>query len=168
MLTLVSETDDILKHPITEKFNFSDPITDPEELASFMVNSMLKHNGIGLAAPQIGLSYRVFVMGNEKNASAYFNPTIIEASKDLDKKEEGCLSFPGLYIKIARPVSLIVEYQNIYGDVKQETLYGLWARCFNHELDHLNGILFTSKAGRTALSIARSRRKKHLRRMINE
>lgn len=165
MLTLVPETDSILKTPVTEDFNLSDPDTDPAELARFMIEFMHKNKGIGLAAPQIGLSYRVFVMGEEGFARPYFNPVILESSDRSIKYEEGCLSFPGLYINIVRPEEIVVEYENEYGDVKHERLSGIHARCFQHELDHLNGKVFISRAGGTALALARSRRKKNLRRL---
>ena len=164
MLNLVPETNSILKTRIMD-FDLSNPCTDPDKLSKNMIKFMLKHNGVGLAAPQLGLSYRVFVMGEENNTLTCFNPTIIETSEDFDKIEEGCLSFPGLYIKIKRPKSLVVEFQDKNGKVHTDTLYSIWARCFHHELDHLNGTVFTSRAGGTALSLARSRRKKHLRRM---
>ena len=165
MLTLVLETDQILRRPVAESFNFSDPCTDPEELARFMLKFMLEHNGIGLAAPQIGLEYKVFVMGDNSTSHVCFNPEIIEVSEDTEKYEEGCLSFPGLYVKIDRPRMVTVEFQTVNGELRRETFNGLWARCFQHELDHLNGVVFTSRAGKTALSLARSKRKNHLRRM---
>lgn len=168
MLRLVSEFDSTLTHKIEEDFSFLNPDTDPNELERFMIKFMIDHNGIGLAAPQIGLPHRVFVMGDSDTAIAYYNPNIVTISKTTETLEEGCLSFPGLYLKIKRPTYIVAEYQNSSGDLCRKSFYGIEARCFSHELDHLNGIVFTSKVGKTSLSLAKSRRKKHLRRNTNE
>ena len=105
-----------------------------------MIEFMRAENGIGLAAPQIGISRRVFVMeiGNQKWVC--FNPEIIRHSQNVVDFNEGCLSFKGDSCIIRRPESIEVRYQNYRGEWQQETLDGLVARCFQHELDHLDGI----------------------------
>ena len=105
-----------------------------------MIELMRAENGIGLAAPQIGISRRVFVMEIGDRRWACFNPEIIGHSQNVVDFNEGCLSFKGDSCIIKRPESITVRYQNHRGEWQQETLDGLVARCFQHELDHLDGI----------------------------
>lgn len=116
----------------------------------FMVDQMMtfmkKNDGIGLAAPQIGVSKRLFVMEINSVKRACFNPEIVDHSDDLTEYPEGCLSFPGDECKIKRPSAVSVRYQTVTGDWVQESLSGLTARCFQHELDHLNGITMHDRA----------------------
>lgn len=112
-----------------------------QRLADEMLAFMRANDGIGLAAPQIGRSLRLFVMEVHGRARACFNPEIVEASTDVSEFEEGCLSFPGESCTIARPDTIIVRYQNNQGDWMETNLVGLEARCFQHELDHLDGIV---------------------------
>jgi len=111
---------------------------------SFMVDQMIvfmkKNHGIGLAAPQIGLSRRLFVMEIDGVKRVCFNPEILESSADLALLTERCLSFPGDECIINRPISVMARYQTITGNWVEEALQGLTARCYQHELDHLNGI----------------------------
>lgn len=109
-------------------------------LAQEMLDFMREQKGIGLAAPQIGLSKRIFVMEIESTQRFCFNPEITESSQNLSDFNEGCLSFKGDCCIITRPAEISVRYQNHRGDWYAERLEGLWARCFQHELDHLDGI----------------------------
>lgn len=111
-----------------------------------MFSFMRKNNGLGMAAPQIGVSRRLFVMEVDGERRACFNPEIISTSGDLTDLPEGCLSFPGEECKIKRPRSVAVRYQTVTGDWVEETLDGMTARCFQHELDHLNGITMHDRA----------------------
>lgn len=110
-------------------------------LANQMLTLMRKNKGIGLAAPQIGLSKRLFVMDVNGTVRCCFNPEIVNSSNDTSDFEEGCLSFPGELCIIKRPSGVNVRYQNLQGTWIEETLTGLEARCFQHELDHLDGIV---------------------------
>lgn len=110
-------------------------------LAQNLLEFMHNKNGIGLAAPQIGLSKRVFVMEIDGNQRICFNPEIIDVSPDLVDFSEGCLSFPGKICTIKRPDEISVRYQNYRGDWYAERMAGLMSRCFQHELDHLDGIV---------------------------
>ena len=101
---------------------------------------MQQHRAIGLAAPQIGHSLRLFVMEVEDRARVCFNPEIIQSSTVLTKYAEGCLSFPGESCTITRPDAISVRYQDAQGLWIEEDLVGLEARCFQHELDHLDGV----------------------------
>jgi len=120
--------------------------TQNDFLVGQMIVFMKKNNGIGLAAPQIGVSKRLFVMEIDGTQRACFNPEIVDHSDDLTEYPEGCLSFPGEECKIKRPSAVSVRYQTVTGDWVQESLSGLTARCFQHELDHLNGITMHDRA----------------------
>lgn len=111
-----------------------------ENLAMEMLRFMEDQNGIGLAAPQIGLSQRVFVMRVNGHARTCFNPEVLRFSPELSDYNEGCLSFPGDQCIIKRPDWIEVRYQDASGRSIEDRLQGLEARCFQHELDHLDGI----------------------------
>ena len=111
-----------------------------QQLADQMLKFMISENGIGLAATQIGIGKRVFVMSVHGRDRICFNPEIVEASDVLAEFPEGCLSFPGDQCIIKRPDTIIVRYQDAEGNWIQDSLVGLEARCFQHELDHLDGI----------------------------
>jgi peptide deformylase len=132
---------------------------DAELLEKTMCEFMTEHRGIGLAANQIGLTKRVFVMGSYNIEGfpapfAVFNPRIIEVSEEQDLDKEGCLSYPDLWLTVKRPVVIKVEYQDSKGNLHEAALSGLIARCFQHELDHLNGICFVDKVSQMKLQLA--------------
>lgn len=116
-----------------------------QHLAEQMLEIMRRERGIGLAAPQIGLSRRVFVMEIDGQSRACFNPEILATSPDREDLPEGCLSFPGQSCIISRAREISVRYQNYRGDWYNESMSGLWARCFQHELDHLDGIVMQDR-----------------------
>lgn len=132
-----------------------------KELCGFMIDA----RGIGLAANQVGLTKRVFVMGSYSIEGfpapfALFNPKIIEASKETVLDEEGCLSYPGLFLKVKRPSWIIAEYQNSKGDTIEARFDGYLAKCFQHELDHLDGVCFVDKVSQLKLQLAMKKLKK--------
>lgn len=139
------ETTATILHTELDKFDFENPLIDPEELSIQLVESMRKYEGIGLSANQVGLPHRVFVMEGEP-AYACFNPRIVLEGTEKVTLEEGCLSFIGLNVKIKRPKVIKVRFQGPDGEVYTKTLTGLSARVFQHELDHLNGKVFYSRA----------------------
>jgi peptide deformylase len=108
-------------------------------LADHMLAFMRQEKGIGLAAPQIGRSVRVFVMEVDGQIRSCFNPEILNSSITLSDFDEGCLSFPGGSCTIKRPDTITVKYQDAHGSWTEAVLRGLESRCFQHELDHLNG-----------------------------
>lgn len=110
-------------------------------MANTMLVFMRLNSGIGLAAPQIGISKRVFVMEVHGRERACFNPEITFSSTVLAEFPEGCLSFPGEECKIKRPDTISVRYQTHEGEWVEDDMVGLEARCFQHELDHLDGIV---------------------------
>ena len=111
-----------------------------QQMAKEMLQTMRKEKGIGLAAPQIGISRRVFVMHVDQREFVCFNPEIIGSGSDLADFDEGCLSFPGDSCNIKRPKDIRVRYRDAFGNIVEEHLEDLQARCFQHELDHLDGI----------------------------
>ena len=143
------------------------PLPNPQmsELIQRMKLTMKENGGLGLSATQCGVFQRVFVIGFKDFAITCINPKIIKASEKLEKDDEGCLSFPGLMIKINRPASIDVEFTTESGEVKQMNLTGVTARCFQHELDHLNGIKFTEKVGPTTLMMARKKQAKLIKKI---
>lgn len=114
-------------------------------LAEEMFEAMKHYSGIGLAAPQVNESRRLFVIATSEQPTAYFNPEIIKASWKKIDLEEGCLSIPGVFGIVRRPERVLVRYLSITGEQKEEWLKDMVARIFQHELDHINGILFTDK-----------------------
>lgn len=116
-----------------------------KKLVFDMGEAMKKNNGIGLAAPQIGVSKRVIVVQPDienPRILALINPKVIKKSKEKDFLEEGCLSFPKIFLNISRPKEVEIEALNIKGDKVNFTAEGILSHVFQHEIDHLDGILF--------------------------
>lgn len=157
-LKLVNENDPILYQP-TQDWDFANPPCDPVELAHAMYDLMNASAGIGLAAPQVGLPYRMFVMRSVPKL-AIFNPKIVWTSDKEVEMEEGCLSFPGLGIKVFRPESIRTRFTSPNGITETKLFNGLTARVFQHENDHLNGVCFTSKVSKLKLDMYQRKRKK--------
>jgi len=111
-----------------------------------MVDTMRDVKGVGLAAPQVGENLRMFVVEAEEGiVKKVINPEFLEFSKNLEAHEEGCLSVPGIHKNVKRPDSLKVRYLNENGETVEEELEDLWCRAFQHENDHLEGVLFVDK-----------------------
>lgn len=117
---------------------------------------MLSHQGVGIAAPQVGESLRVFIVASRPNdryphaplmePTIMINPELLWHSDLMEKDWEGCLSIPGIRAKINRYTHIRVSYLNVLGDVIETEFTGFIARIFQHELDHLNGIVFLDRA----------------------
>lgn len=153
---LVSRYDKILKTKL-DRFDFSNPPIDPIELAHDLAQTMLDKNGMGLAANQLGLPYRVFAI-KANPILVCFNPIIVDESlSNQIYLEEGCLSFPGLIVKVKRPAKIKVRYTEPNSETVTKTFEGLTARIFQHELDHLDGIVFTQRAHKIHLEQARKK-----------
>tara|TARA_Y100001968_G_scaffold328294_1_gene375169 strand:+ start:2277 stop:2894 length:618 start_codon:yes stop_codon:yes gene_type:complete len=120
------------------------------ELAKKMLTSMYSAKGIGLAAPQVGIDKRVLVIDLDIENPAtpphvFINPEIISSSASIDTYEEGCLSIPGVYLDVIRPSSIKISFRDEMGRPKKMNADGLLGRCIQHEIDHLNGILFVDR-----------------------
>ena len=160
--SLVSETNPILKMK-TELFDFNAPPINPVILYRNMANTMLEKNGIGLAAPQVGLPYRMFVMRTHPEVLGIFNPILVDFSEEQIILEEGCLSFSNLLIKVKRPRKIRARFTNPDGQTETRVFDGITARCFLHELDHLNGTTMLDVVSRTQVDVAMRKRNKLLR-----
>lgn len=126
------------------------------ELANEMIETMIAaDSGVGLAAPQIGCSIRLFVLRDEKPSDSdemefyppevVINPVFSNPSKEIEEADEGCLSLPRIQVKVTRPLQIDVRYTNLQGEEVQERLKGFRARVFMHENDHLNGTLIIDR-----------------------
>ncbi len=110
------------------------------QLAHELIRLMHKEKGLGLAANQAGHSVRLFVMCVDNQYRHCFNPEILKEETEKIELDEGCLSFPGEFCKIVRAKKIFVRYFDAFGTAKEEWLDDWHSRCFQHELDHLNGI----------------------------
>jgi peptide deformylase len=152
MLNIIKFPNEILKEQMPD-FDFSNPLVDPLQLEKDMIDTMISNGGIGLSANQVGIRTRVFVMGRGQDARGFFNP-FVEEAKNFTEQEEGCLSFPGIYAKIKRPSTITARWQNSKGEWEQSEFSGLTARCFLHEFDHLNGIVYQDRLSQLKWALA--------------
>lgn len=157
ILPLVADGHPLLTREL-EEFDFTNPPVDPIQLANDLISTMHHHKGIGLSANQCGLPYRVFVLWSAEPLVC-FNPRIIDVSTEEILLDEGCLTYPNLFIKIKRPKLIRVRYQDERGEVHTDKFGGMTARGFLHELDHLNGVVYTKRASVPHLTRARNQKK---------
>jgi peptide deformylase len=141
----------ILIHPDPRLKKLCDPVTqitaDLRKLAADMLETMYDAPGIGLAAVQIGVPQRLVVIdlskdGEERQPLFMANPEIMSASEALSDYEEGCLSIPEFYEMVSRPAEVMVRYLDRQGEPQEIVANGVLATCVQHEIDHLNGVLF--------------------------
>ena len=137
----------------------------PEELVRAMSKFMTDNGGVGLAAPQLGIKKRIFIMGNFTKLVACINPKIVSLSEDRGSDLEGCLSFPDLFMKVKRPTSAVVQYNTVSGELVERELTGLESRVFLHEYDHLIGVTFNQRVGDLSFKMAKDKRKKELKKL---
>lgn len=145
-MNLVKYPDPILTTPC-EKFDFANPPLDPNKLVKDLLEFMIENNSIGLSANQVGIPYRVFVTRGDPNF-AIFNPKIVSVGNELTFLDEGCLSFPGVTCKIKRYNEVRLRFQMPSGIVTTKVFNGLTAKVIQHEMDHLDGILFYNRANK--------------------
>src|SRR5512142_994471 len=121
---------------------------ETRQLIRDMFETMYEADGVGLAAPQVGVSQRVIVIDpHEQDVKPFglVNPVIVEFAKDLERGEEGCLSIPGLKDIVERPAAVVVEGLDVDGKALRIEAKGLLARVLQHEVDHLDGVLFLDR-----------------------
>ena len=142
----------ILLHPDPRLKKATDPVAritpEIEALAADMLATMYDAPGIGLAAPQVGVLSRIFVMDAQRDPQAepqpmvMINPEITWESDEQNVYEEGCLSIPDHYAEVTRPAAVRVYWLGLDGKTHEKDFDGLWATCAQHEIDHLDGVLF--------------------------
>ena len=152
-----------------EKLGFKDRV----ELSKVMYDTMAKYGGIGLSANQVGLPFRMFIMGGHPQIDngrvrSVFNPLINDVSEETVSMKEGCLSFPFLFLTITRPKWCHVKYTDENGKDVEEVLHGMNARIFMHENEHMNGYVFTDLVSKFKLKRAEEARKKMIKRFTRE
>jgi len=165
MLNLIKDPNPILKSKASDWiFSSKQDYENAAAVEAEMIEIMRANNGRGLAANQVGLLSRVFIIQLEgQQPLAMFNPRVLSASEDLVLGEEGCLSFPDLWLDVKRPKTIEAAYFDKTGKECIITLVGIDARCFLHELDHLNGVCFTDKVGAIKLAMAIKKQKQRKR-----
>ena len=161
----------IMVHPyhtlytVSTEFRFDEIPMRYRDLEMFehdMIHLMIHSKGLGLAANQIGITKRFFAIGHEsfdvfKKPAIIYNPVLVNADEEQELGQEGCLSFPGLLLQVSRPKIIMVRYQNNKGEFLLSRLEGLEARCFQHELDHLDGITFNKRVSKLKWDMAQKK-----------
>ncbi len=156
LLTIRLFGDPVLRQKASEVTTFDERLAT---LARDMLETMRAADGVGLAANQVGVLKRLFTWEvPDIGHGAVVNPTIVDASEEVQEGDEGCLSFPGLFYPTTRPLTVKVEAVDVHGDPLTVEGTGLLARVLAHEIDHLNGILFIDH-------LARHDRKEAMRRI---
>ena len=150
-----------------ERFKEEEKI-ELKEFVDNMFETMKQYGGIGLSANQVGKPYRMFIMGDHLNIEkgkkwVCINPKITNVTKDLIRYKEGCLTFPFLFLDIERPQDISVEYLDENLEKKEEHMTGIVARCFQHEFDHMQGIVFTEHVSKLKLDMALKKRDKQIK-----
>lgn len=163
---LVDKYDPILYKP-TEEFNFNGTYTlenSPGYIALSLSETMQKYSGLGLSANQVGLKHKVCAINMGNQILIMFNPVIVN-SLGVSQYKEGCLSFPGLYLKVNRAEAITVKFQKLDGEFVTLSFDGISSVCVQHEIDHLNGICYTSKVSPIVLEREKNKVKKNLKKM---
>ena len=136
-----------------------------------MFETMKNYGGIGLSANQVGKPYRLFVMGdnlqiNKGQKWVCINPEITDMSKETIRYKEGCLTFPFLFLDIERPQKIKVKYLNEQLETVEEEFDGIVSRCYQHELDHMQGKVFTELVSKLKLDMALKKRDKEIKKVM--
>ena len=162
--TLLEANHPLLHSPLPEITAETEP-EDRVELTNNMAETMKHYGGIGLSANQVGLAIRMFVFGDKENFIPCFNPKILEYGGPEMPIEEGCLTYPGLFVKIYRPDWIVAQWEDEKRELHKENFTGLPSRIFQHEYDHMQGIDFRSRAGRISLDMAQRKVKRAQRKI---
>ena len=164
-LPILKDSHPILRKKI-EEFDVTN-ITQPE-IQKFIKNLKITkdaYGGLGLSANQVGISFRMFVMGHGETTFVCINPKITEKSEETERLDEGCLSSPGLKLMVERHKKITVEYFNEEAQKVQTQFEGLTAQVYQHELDHLDGIEYTDRVKPLALKMAREKQAKLIKKI---
>ena len=168
MITIYEHPSDFLNE-VSTPFNFdNDSIPlykDIERFERDMIGCMKSNNGLGLASNQIGITKRFFAIGHEsfdniKKPVIMWNPELVHTSEEKVLDLEGCLSFVGVFVQVLRPKQVTVKWQNIKGETLESNLDNMESKCFQHELDHLNGVTFDQRVSKLKWDMAIKRKDK--------
>ncbi len=135
-------------------------------LVDRMADLMVEHKGIGFAAPQAGVALRLFIVsmdGTKEHVKVFVNPTVTPGG-ELESKEEGCLSVPGVWTKVRRYTTCQVTATDLEGKTFTESAEGMYARCLQHEYDHIEGVTIVNRMGQAA----RIAHRRHLKKLEEE
>ena len=154
VMGLIKPTNPVLRQQTTD-FDASEIGVETTALSEKLFEILDATNGIGLASPQIGIGRSMFVISIDGIRKVFINPTVLSTSESMSAQDEGCLSLPGLTLRISRPTEVTVMWLDENGNQQVADLQGLWARCWLHEYDHLKGILIDDRVSRLELDIAR-------------
>jgi peptide deformylase len=159
----------ILIHPDPRLRKAAEPVAEVDDgirrLAADLLETMYEAPGVGLAAPQVGVGKRLFVMDcapkdGEREPMVLINPEVTWTSEEVNVHEEGCLSIPEVYEEVTRPARVRVAWTDLEGAAREQEFEGLWATCAQHEIDHLKGRLFIDYLGAVRRSMITSRMRK--------
>ena len=164
MRNLVLEDDPILRKRC-RPFDFENPQEDPEKLKDELLEAMVKYEGAGISACQIGVDLKVFAMRFNGEGIVCFNPRITQYTPETTYIKEGCLSFPGLFLKVQRPKEVVTQFTDSNGQTQVMTFTDIMARCFCHELEHLDGVLYTDKVAKLTLQMAQKKQRQLLKKL---
>lgn len=158
------------KHPMLKQsmpeMSVADITTDEvKNIIESLKMTMLAHKGLGLSANQCGLKMRLFIMGTDDFQTVCVNPRIADKEGEPVRMKEGCLSFPGLYLSIPRYQKILAEYEDHTGKTVSAWMDGITAQVYQHELDHMNGIVYTEYAKPLALRMAKDRQVKLIKKI---
>ena len=162
---LVSLTNPILKEPLGP----CSAELEREDIETKLNLAMVHYQGVGLSANQIGIKERVFIMYSDikkKETIICFDPMITEYGEETIIMEEGCLTWPGIWLRIERPEGFRCNYYDIDGELIQVQMHGLEARIFQHEYDHMEGTNFTKRVSPLKLNMAKRRAAKMKRKSL--
>jgi len=143
MLKIVKYPNKVLRKKAKKVSDFN---AELKEIAENMYKSMQNDKGVGLAGPQVSVDKQILVVENNGEYITYINPEITYFSKSTLSTEEGCLSLPGIFGYVTRAKKIHIKYKDVEGKTNKEKLKGLYSVILQHEVDHLNGILFIDRA----------------------
>jgi peptide deformylase len=156
---LVPGNDPVIHTP-TQEIDFNNPQIDPEVLANLLKEKMKEYGGLGLSANQLGIPYSAFAITFGDHSDVAFNPKIVSRSEETMDLEEGCLTYPGVYVKLPRSVQIRVRLTDINGATNTFTFTGLTARAIQHETQHILGQTFLRGISRLKIEMAIKKAKK--------
>jgi len=147
-MKLVSNKDPILTK-VLQDVDMENPQIDLKQTKNDMVELMVSKRGLGLAACQVGIDYKLFIIGEDReNTMMFVNPEVLSVGEETELDVEGCLSYPDVFVKMARPNMVEAKWFDEEGKPQEGRFEGYTARCWLHEFDHLHGVVYKDKVSR--------------------